>query len=203
MNADEERAANDARRGGGGHGDAEPRVLVVHALAAAEFAPFGEVLEVSGEPSAWINGGHCARYSDLAALDVVDGAAGISLFAGSPYAMPHRLDLVERHPLGSQAFLPLSAEPFLVVVAEDDGGTPVRPRAFVTDGRQGVNYRRGTWHGVLTPLAGAGAGRPALFGVIDRIGAGTNLEEHRFERPWLVVDANREIERARAALQGG
>lgn len=161
------------------------REIPVERLTREAFSPFGDVIELGAAPTATINAGLCGRHHDLAALDfTAGGAAGISLFDATPYALPHALDLVERHPLGSQAFLPMSAAPFLVVVAEDDGGVPVRPRAWITNGRQGVNYRRGTWHGVLTPLSA-----PALFAVVDRIGGtGDNLEEHRFEAPWRVVD---------------
>ena len=165
---------------------AAEREISIERLDAAAFAPFGDVIELAGEPSTMINAGRCGRYHDLAALDFIEGGApGISLFDGTPYPLPHALDLVERHPLGSQAFLPMSDAPFLVIVAEDEGGVPVRPRAWVTNGRQGVNYRRGTWHGVLTPLFA-----PALFAVVDRVGGtGNNLQEYRFERAWRVVDA--------------
>jgi ureidoglycolate lyase len=90
--------------------------------------------------------------------------------------------MVERHPDGSQAFLPMTQAPFLVIVAPDDGGRPGVPRAFLTAPGQGINLLRGTWHGVLTPLAA-----PGLFAVVDRIGEGANLEEHRFEDPWEIV----------------
>jgi len=161
--------------------------IAIEPLDAAAFAPFGEVLELGPEPSVTINRGRCGRHHDLATLDFVEGGtAGISLFDGTPYALPHRLDLVERHPLGSQAFLPMSTDPFLVICCEDAGGTPVRPRAWLTNGRQGVNYARGTWHGVLTPLA-----RPALFTVVDRVGgSGSNLEEHVLAPPFRIVDAH-------------
>ncbi|NRB02117.1 MAG: ureidoglycolate lyase, partial [Rhodobacteraceae bacterium] len=67
-------------------------------------------------------------------------------------------------------------------VAPDAGGVPGTPRAFLTAPGQGVNYHRGTWHGVLTPLHA-----PGLFAVVDRIGDGANLEEHVFDAPYLVV----------------
>ena len=157
--------------------------IVIEPLTAAAFAPFGEVIELSGPPSVTINRGKCGRYHDLAKLDMIDGKAGISLFNGTAYALPLTLDLVERHPLGSQAFLPMSDIPFLVIVAENEDEKPVRPRAWLTNGRQGVNYHRGTWHGVLTPLH-----EPALFSVIDRIGDGANLEEVLLNPPYRVVD---------------
>lgn len=160
------------------------RDILIAPLTAAAFAPFGDVIAPSGEPTMMINRGKCGRYHDVAALDFADGAAGISVFEGEPYPLPLNLDLMERHPLGSQAFLPLSADPFLVIVAEDDGGRPGTPRAFVTAPGQGVNYRRNVWHGVLTPLE-----RPALFAVVDRIGEGGNLEEYFFETSYRVLHA--------------
>ncbi len=60
--------------------------------------------------------------------------------------------------------------------------TDQRQHAFVTNGAQGINLARGTWHGVLTPLHA-----PGLFAVVDRIGEGANLEEHRFAEPWRVT----------------
>ena len=75
----------------------------------------------------------------------------------------------------------MSPDPFLVVVAEDDGGKPARLRAFLTAPGQGINLHRNVWHGVLTPLA-----EPGLFAVVDRIGPGANLEEYRIEPPEIV-----------------
>ncbi len=150
-------------------------------LTAEAFAAFGDLLEVKGEPDRIINQGLCGRWHDLANLDVIDGRAGISLFKAEPRALPCRLDMVERHPQGSQAFLPMSLESFLVVVAPDHAGRPGDPRAFVTRPGQGVNYHRGVWHGVLAPL-----GQSGLFAVVDRIGSGANLEEHWFEEAYLI-----------------
>lgn len=152
-------------------------------LTAAAFAPFGDVLQAAGEPDRIINQGLCGRFHDLATLDFGEGRAGISLFRAEARSLPYRLDMVERHPLGSQAFIPMSPDPFLVIVAPDAGGIPGRPRAFRTAPGQGINFHRNTWHGVLTPLA-----PPGLFAVIDRIGPGDNLEEHWFETPWLIVE---------------
>ncbi len=157
------------------------RQIATEPLTRSAFAPFGEVLDTSGEPDKIINQGLCGRYHDRATLDFVEGRAGISLFHAEPRSLPCRLDMVERHPAGSQAFLPMTQAPFLVVVAPDEGGAPGRPRAFLTAPGQGINFHRGTWHGVLTPLA-----TPGLFAVVDRIGAGDNLEEHWFDTPWTI-----------------
>ncbi|WP_170370908.1 ureidoglycolate lyase [Ruegeria arenilitoris] len=159
------------------------RNIPIAPLTAQAFAPFGDVLEVSGAPDKIINQGQCGRYHDRAVLDFADGRAGISLFDANPRALPYQLDMVERHPQGSQAFVPMTNQPFLVIVAPDEDGVPGRPLAFVTQPGQAVNYHRGTWHGVLTPLHA-----PGLFAVVDRIGSGANLEEHWFDTPYEVVE---------------
>ena len=150
-------------------------------LTAEAFAPFGDVLDCAGEPDKIINRGMCGRYHDRAQLDFGDGRAGISLFNAEPRGMPYLLDLLERHPDGSQCFVPMSEHPFLVIVAPDEDGTPGTPLAFLTDPGQAINFHRGTWHGVLTPLYA-----PGLFAVIDRIGDGANLEEVHLDPPYTV-----------------
>lgn len=157
--------------------------IVARPLTAQGFAPWGEVLEARGAPDRIINAGLCGRFHDRARPDVRGGHVGISVFLAEPRRLPYRPALVERHPLGSQAFLPMTAEPFLIVVAEGEGAVPGPLHAFVTDGAQGINLRRGAWHGVLTPLAA-----PGLFAVVDRIAPegeapGANLEEWAFEEP--------------------
>jgi ureidoglycolate lyase len=147
-------------------------------MTAADFAPFGDVLQATGD-FRLINAGLCRRHHDRARIDIADGRPGISIFDAEPRSLPYALDLIERHPLGSQAFIPMTAAPFLVIVASDPAATP---QAFVTDGTQGINLHRGTWHGVLTPLAA-----PGRFAVVDRIGDGANLEEHRYPVPWTIV----------------
>ena len=152
-------------------------------LSAQAFASFGDVLEVAGAPDKMINAGLCGRYHDRAALDFgPQGRAGISLFDAQPRSLPYTFDLLERHPEGSQAFIPMTDHPFLVIVALDKGGQPAAPRAFLTAPHQGVNFHRGVWHGVLTPLHA-----PGLFAVVDRIGETLNLEEVTLDQPYTVI----------------
>jgi len=161
------------------------RMIAIAPLTAEAFAPYGDVIEASGAPDMMINQGMCGRFHDRAALDLKneDGRAGISVFKATARALPYSLNLMERHPLGSQAFVPMSADPFLVIVADDLNGRPHEPKAFLTAPGQGVNYHRGTWHGVLTPLH-----EPGLFAVVDRIGPGENLEEHWFDEPYEITN---------------
>lgn len=153
------------------------RDIHIAPLTARAFATFGDVLNCDGEPDKLINAGLCGRFHDRAQIDVGDGQAGVSLFRSALRQLPYQLNLVERHPDGSQAFIPMSMDPFLVIVADAD----LKPQAFITAPGEGINFHRGTWHGVLTPLSG-----PGLFAVIDRIGAGANLEEHVFDQPYQV-----------------
>lgn len=147
--------------------------IIIEPMSADAFAPFGDLLEAKGMPDKIINQGLCGRFHDRARMDFSDGRAGISIFHAEKRDLPLKLDLVERHSEGSQAFVPMSHQPFLVVVAEDQNGTPQNIRAFLTEAGQAINIHRGVWHGVLTPLYD-----PGLFAVIDRIGEGPNLEEY-------------------------
>jgi ureidoglycolate lyase len=155
--------------------------IYIEPLTAAAFAPYGDVLDTSGAPDKMINQGMCERYHDRATIDIVNGTAGISIFKATPRSFPIYLDMMERHPEGTQAFLPMNFDAFVVIVAPDVNGAPGVPKAFLTAAGQGVSYNRGTWHGVLTPLHA-----PGLFAVVDRIGEGPNLEEHWFETPFII-----------------
>lgn len=160
------------------------RTIQVEPLTATTFAHFGQVLERNGAHHYPINAGMTERYHDLARIELAGPGARpmISIFHGQPYALPLTLRMMERHPLGSQAFYPLSEHPWLVIVAEDDDGIPVRLRAFRPAPGQGVNIAMNTWHGVLTPLE-----RESTYLVVDRGGDGNNLEEHHFNQPWTIA----------------
>ncbi len=151
----------------------DPAPLTHHA-----FEPFGEVIEAQEDRAHLINGGLATRYHDLATVDVLEagGRPLINIFRGRPWPLPIRVTIMERHPLATQAFMPLTDQPFLVIVAPP-GETP-RPedlRAFLTSGRQGVSYRRGVWHHPLLVL-----GPEADFLVVDR-GGGDNCDEVHFD----------------------
>lgn len=160
------------------------RTLRPEPLDAAAFAPFGDVIELAGARQIPINAGTTVRFHDLAQVDVLaeGGRTLVNLFRAQPRETPVQLSLMERHPLGSQAFLPLADAPYLVVVAPDDNGRPGELRAFVTSGWQGVNYARNVWH---HPLLALGAVRD--FIVVDRGGAGVNLEEFALEEAVCVA----------------
>ncbi len=158
------------------------RSILARPLTAAAFAPFGDVIEVTGEPDKIINQTMCGRYHDRATLDFSDGRAGLSVFDAKARQLPYTLDLVERHPKGSQAFIPLNNVQMLVTVAQDLGDAPGKIHAFISQPGQAINLHRGTWHGVLAPLETQGQ-----YIVVDRIAQDDNLEEHWFEDPWTIT----------------
>ena len=156
-------------------------MIQIQPLTATAFAPYGDLLDTEGAPDKLINQGLCGRYHDRARLDFGEGGrAGISLFNAEPRALPYRLEMVERHPEGSQAFIPMHRNPWLVIVA-GPSDTPGRIKAFEVAPGQAINLHRGTWHGVLTPLHA-----PGLFAVVDRIGDTTNLQEHWLDTPVMI-----------------
>lgn len=161
--------------------------IAIEPLTAEAFAPFGQVIETQGAHHYPINNGNTERYNDLARVELagIHARPLISIFRGKPYDLPLTLTMVERHPLGSQAFYPLSGRSFLVIVAPDQPSGPGTPRAFLVAPGQGVNIAMNTWHGVLTPLEAE-----SDFLVIDRGGEGNNLEEFHFQTPYQIVLAD-------------
>jgi ureidoglycolate lyase len=150
------------------------RALQVRLLTRRAFAPFGDVIETRTAKSYLINNDTTRRYHDLARVDVRarSGRPLLNIFRAQATSLPFEVREVERHPLGSQAFIPLDRLPYLVVVARSaPGGAPGRVHAFVANGDQGVNYRRGVWHHPLMALDST-----SDFLVIDRGGAGKNCD---------------------------
>lgn len=150
------------------------RELTPQPLTAAAFAPFGRVIEASDEAEKIdINQGHAIRYDRLAEIDVADqgGVGVISLFRARPLG-ELLLKTFERHPLGSQSFVPLRSGPYLVAVAPAGEFNPAEVKLFRAEAHQGVHYRKGVWHHFLLVLEA-----DSLFLVIDRSGPGDNCKE--------------------------
>jgi ureidoglycolate lyase len=158
--------------------------LAIRLLTCEAFRPFGTVIEAEPSSMRLINGGTTERYHALAEAEAAgeDAKVVINIFRGSPRAFPYAVDMMERHPFGSQSFSPIDDRPWLVVVAEDEGGRPGRPQVFLAGGRQGVNYRRNVWHHPLMTL-----GETSDFLVVDRLGGGDNLVEFFFDTPFIIA----------------
>ncbi|MPW17211.1 ureidoglycolate lyase [Paraburkholderia sp. CNPSo 3157] len=163
------------------------KTLAIEPLTREAFAPFGDLIELEGAKQIPINLGTTIRYHDLAKVDVADqdGRTLVNLFRGQPRVLPFEVKMLERHPLGSQAFIPLNDKPYLVVVAPAGLLDESKIRAFVTSGWQGVNYAKAVWHHPLIAL-----GEVSDFIVVDRGGEGLNLNEQDLTASlWLTEEA--------------
>ncbi|WP_109483328.1 ureidoglycolate lyase [Paraburkholderia sp. C35] len=158
--------------------------LHIERLTREAFAPFGDVIELDGARHYPINEGTTERYHDLASVDVTTqgGRPLINVFRAQPRAWPIDIAMMERHPLGSQAFVPLSDAPYLIVVAPAGELDPSQLRAFSTRGWQGVNYAKGVWHHPLLALE-----RVSDFLVVDRGGERPNCDEVTLPQTWRLA----------------
>ncbi len=149
-------------------------VISYEALTVESFAPYGEVISKQENKLLDMNGGMADNYRAVghANTKTGEGETVISIVVSKQYPKPFKINVIERHPLGSQAFIPQSNIPFIVIVAEaGDWHGSDSLKAFITDGSQGINYHRGTWHSPLfTPYG------EMDFICIDRQGEGDNCE---------------------------
>ena len=161
------------------------QTLPIAPLTAAAFAPFGQVIEADPAAMRLINSGTTERYHALGRAEAMgtDAAVILNIFRGQPRAFPYRVDMVERHPYGSQSFHPLDRRPWLVVVAPDEGGRPGTPQVFLARGDQGINYSANTWHHPLMTI-----GTVSDFLVVDRLGQEHNLEEYFYSEPYIITE---------------
>ncbi len=160
------------------------KTLIAKALTQAEFSSFGDVIELSDKANHFtINYGLTERYHALADIDVEskNGKGIISIFHATPKALPVMIDCMERHPLSSQAFFPLSQQPYLVVVAPKGEFDENALQAFIVKANQGVNYHKGTWHHYCLALEDV-----SDFLVVDRQGEGENCDEVNLSAPFQI-----------------
>lgn len=160
------------------------RMIKPEPLTVEAFNEFGDVIEVndSGESFA-INQGFTTRYHRISEVDCrgVYASGIISIFRSTPLAQPVKIAMMERHPQGSQAFIPMGNEPYLVVVAPKGELDMSKVKVFLAQPHQGVNYHTGTWHHFCLAL-----NQVSDFVVIDRAGEGNNCDE-------VLIDSDKTI----------
>lgn len=160
--------------------------IKIEPLTQQAFEPFGDVIEINDTAKNFpMNDGTAHRYHDLgtAVATGEDARVIISICTGKPFELPLEIDMLERHPYGSQAFVPLKPCRFLVVVAPDENGQPGTPRAFMASPGQGINYFLDTWHSMLTALD-----EETDFLIVDRDGAEDNLIRVYPEPGYLLTE---------------
>lgn len=147
-------------------------------LTPEAFASFGEVIQIPGSKQFEINSGYTTRVHDLIDIQLEGSGARpqMSIFMGRP--RPLDIRMLEKHPLGSQAFYPVDDKRWIVVVATEPKAECVR--AFWANGRQGVNYYKGVWHHPLLVI------EPQQFVIIDRGGDGHNCDEMTLPESVLI-----------------
>ncbi len=142
-------------------------------LTVEDFAPFGDVIEASDNAHQFlINEDKTIRFHRLATVEADGGKAIINIFRSSPIELPFTIRMMERHPIGSQAFFPLGQKPCLIMVAPPGEFDPTQVEVFIAQPGQGFNFRKGVWHHYCTTLE-----EPSDFLVVDRGGEGHNLDE--------------------------
>jgi ureidoglycolate lyase len=161
-------------------------LLHLEVLTKEAFFPFGDVIEIAGSDWFPINNGSTRRYHKLGLIDICgdEGFPAISMARGIAFHLPLSINMLERHPLGSQSFIPCNGVPFIVVVAPclPDGMPDERAlRAFRAKADQGVNYFRNCWHHPLISLEQEGD-----FIVVDRVGSGHNCDEVMLSQPYRI-----------------
>jgi ureidoglycolate lyase len=158
--------------------------MKIEKLTRDTFAAFGDLITLTGAQHYPINDGTTERFHDLASINVSDhgGRPLLSLFRSKPRPLPFEIRIMERHPLGSQTFIPLSKDPYLVIVARSGDFDERTVRVFLAERGEGVNYAKGVWHHALFALC-----RESDFIVVDRGGPGGNCEEIALQRPILIT----------------
>lgn len=165
----------------------QPEQLKPKPLTRTAFAAFGDVIEANADAKNFaINDGFTHRYHNLARIDVNDnnGHVLVNIFRSTPLEQPIAIKMMERHPHGSQAFMPLGQNPYLVVVAPAGEFDISKLEVFIVKANQGVNYRKGTWHHFCLALSS-----DSDFLVIDRGGIGDNCDAIKLDGSLVIAQS--------------
>ncbi len=148
------------------------------------FLKFGDVISTKNIKPININNGYAKRFDGIANLNTSkdNGETTISIFAALKRDFPMKIDMMEKHPLGSQAFIPMKETTFLVLVAPEGEKPDIKKiESFVVPPGIGVNYNPGTWH---FPLIST---EDMNFLVVDRKGSGNNLVIQNLEKEKILL----------------
>ena len=154
-------------------------------ISKENFKKFGDMITTSGIKPLEINDGYAKRFDGIANLNTKkdDGESTISIFSALKRTFPMKVDMMEKHPLGSQAFIPMKETVFLAFVApEGDEPDLNKIESFIIPNGIGVNYNAGVWH---FPLI---ATEDMNFLVVDRLGDGDNLVLHDLNKENITLE---------------
>ena len=148
------------------------------------FSEFGDVISSKNINPIDINMGYAKRFDNLANINTSknEGKTIVSIFSALKRSFPLKINMMEKHPLGSQAFMPMRETTFLVFVAPE-GDFPIinKIKSFIVPPKNGINYKPGVWHFPLISTENTN------FLVIDRKGSGENLIIHKFNKENVIL----------------
>ena len=154
-------------------------------ITRENFAAYGDLISSNSIKPININAGYAKRFDNLAKINTSkdQGETIVSIFLALKRSFPMKIDMMEKHPLGSQAFIPMKETTFLSFVAPQ-GELPEisKIESFIIPPKTGINYKPGIWH---FPLIST---EDTNFLVIDRKGIGENLIIHKFEKEKIILD---------------
>ena len=148
------------------------------------FKKFGDVICTKKIKPININDGYAKRFHNLGNIDTLkkNGSTIMSIFSAKKRKFPMNIKMMEKHPLGSQAFIPMKETKFLVFVAPQGNKPNVNKiKSFIVSKQMGINYKPGTWHFPLISTENMN------FLVIDRNGKGNNLIIHNFKKEKITL----------------
>ena len=148
------------------------------------FSKFGQVIDTSKKKYFRINNGYAKRYDNLGKINTSlnKGRTIVSIFSAKKRKFPMKVDMMEKHPLGSQAFVPMKETSFLVFVAPKGNKPDLKKiQSFRIPKQTGINLNPGIWH---FPLIST---KDMNFLVVDRKGKGNNLIIHKFKKEKIYL----------------
>jgi len=161
------------------------KIIIPKKITKENFSPFGDIISTKNVKPIDINAGYAKRYDNLANIDISNdqGNAIVSIFSASKRTFPMKIDMMEKHPLGSQAFIPMNDTTFLVLVAPQ-GNKPNLDKieSFIVPPGTGINYKLGIWHFPLISTDNMN------FLVVDRKGPGDNLIIENLEKEKIILE---------------
>jgi len=153
-------------------------------VSKKNFKKFGQIIDTSKKKYLKINNGYARRYDNLGKIDTSTkmGKTIVSIFSAKKRRFPMKIDMMEKHPLGSQAFVPMKETSFLVFVAPKAKFPNLKKiESFRIPKQTGINLNPGIWH---FPLIST---KNMNFLVIDRKGKGNNLVIHKFKKEKIYL----------------
>ena len=154
-------------------------------ISRSNFNTYGDLISTNDINPIDINEGYAKRFDNLADLNTTkdNGKTIVSIFSSLKRTFPMQIDMMEKHPLGSQAFIPMKETTFLCFVAPQGKSPDIsKIQSFIIPPKNGINYKPGIWH---FPLIST---EDTSFLVIDRKGSGDNLIIHKFIKEKIILD---------------